>query len=125
MEKKYWFPAWVVLYVASVAFGVFWPESVVARIVGVLFFLPPAVLLWKGEEKMRRLIRIIAIVSLAATMVTIIAMFLSVHSEKNLDHLMDAILLLVAAPMKCFKAWVVSLFGWACLLYGSFVEKKL
>ena len=125
MEKKYWFPAWVVLYVASVAFGVFWPESVTARIVGVLFFVPPAVLLWKGEEKMRRLIRIIAIVSLAATMVTIIAMFLSVHSEKNLDHLMDAILLLVAAPMKCFKAWVVSLFGWACLLYGSFVGKKL
>lgn len=125
MEKKYWFPAWVVLYVASVAFGVFWPESVAARIVGVLFFVPPAGLLWKGEEKMRRLIRIIAIVSLAATMVTIIAMFLSVHSEKNLDHLMDAILLLVAAPMKCFKAWVVSLFGWACLLYGSFVGKKL
>ncbi len=128
MNKKVWIPAWIVMYVAAVAAGVFWPASVISRIVGVAFFAPPAVLLWQGirqgNKKLVFWVRIIAIAALVLTLLAIIAVFLSVRSEKNLSHLMDAILLLVAAPMKCFKAWVVSLFGWACVLYGSLIKKK-
>ena len=124
MNKRFWIWGWIVMYVACVALGVFWPASVVSRLVGVLFFVPPAVLLWQGDEKLVKWVRIIAIASLTLTMLTIIVLFLTVGSKKDLDHLLEAVLLLVATPLKCFKSWLVSLFGWACLFSGSFARKK-
>ena len=128
MNKKYWIPTWIVLYAFSIIMGLFWPGSVVSHIVGTAFFLPPVMLLYlgvtRGEKKLVRWVRYIALGALILTTVLIIAMFLSVASKKNLDHVMDALFLLLAPPFKCFKAWVVGLFGWACLFYGSFVRKK-
>lgn len=126
--KKYWIAAWAALYVFAVATSVFWPASVVSTLVGIAFFLPPAVLLWDGfrskNKKQVKCIRILSAASLAVTTILVIVIFLTVSSEKNLDRLMDMLLILCAAPMMCFKAWLWSLFGWACLLSASFVGKK-
>ena len=128
MEKKSWIVAWIGMYALSVVAGLFWPASVVSHIVGILFFVPPAVLLWLGitkkERKLVRWVRWIAVAELVLTVGIIIAMFVTIASKKNLDALMEALLLLLAAPFQCFKAWVLSLFGWACLVYGSMIKKK-
>ena len=126
--KKYWIIGWVAMYVAAVAMGVFWPATAVSTIVGIAFFVPPAVLLWdgfrSGNQKRIRCIRILSLVSLLLTMVLVSMIFVTVSSEKNIDKLMDMLLVLCAAPLMCFKAWLVSIFGWASLLSASFVVKK-
>ena len=128
MMKKYWIFGWVAMYVAAVAMGVFWPATAVSTIVGIVFFVPPAVLLWdgfrSGNQKRIRCIRILSLISLVLTMALVLTVFLTVSSEKNIDKLMDMLLILCAAPMMCFKAWLISLFGWACLLSASFVAQK-
>lgn len=133
MSKKFWntvwIVAWIVLYVSVVALGFSGKVTAFSRIVGVAFFLPPVVLLWRGiKEKNQRIVRwvrCIAIVSLMLTTLTLIAIMLSVTSQKDLDSLLQAVLLLVSAPLLCFKSWLVGLFGWACLVSGSFLSKKL
>ncbi len=128
MNKKFWAPAWVVLYALAVAIGILRPASVIAHIVGIAFFLPPAMLLWIGNEKKEknlvRGVRWLALASLLLTTATYVALFLSLKSQADLDVIMEALLAILAAPGLCFKAPAVGLFGWACLFYGSFVGKK-
>lgn len=131
MNKKFWISAWIVLYVATVAMGVFLPGTLLAGAMGVLFFVPPAVLLYTGiREKNKRLVfwvRTISIASLALTTVTLVSIMLSLllkGDQAFLDKLLEAILILVSAPMMCFDAIAVSLFGWAILLSASFIRQK-
>lgn len=128
MNKKYWIPAWIALYALSVVMGALWPQTALSTIVGVLFFLPPTMLLWianqKDDKKLKKSVRLLSAASLVLTTVVYVVLFLSLGSEKDINALIQALLVLVAAPNVCFKAMVVSIFGWACLFYGSFVKKK-
>lgn len=102
------------------------PEFVKALLVtvGVCFFIPGALLLKRGERKSVRWVRLISILSLVLTLVTVILNFTSVLMEPVWGTVFYILMGIVSTPMLCCQVWIISLFGWACLLAGSLFIKK-
>lgn len=102
------------------------PEFVKALLVmlGTCFFIPGALLLIKGGKKTVRSIRLISILSLVLTLVSIILNFSTVLMDSIWGTVCQILLGIVSTPMLCCQVWVISLFGWACLMAGSFFIKK-
>ena len=129
MKERTLYPLWVCLYVLCVFLGAI-PErsaagSIVLAVVGVLFFVPGAMLLYLGFRKNQKktvlTVRWISAVSLGLSLVFLVANLLSVASTSYaLGDVLHVILLMVSTPMMCFDHWVVGLFLWACLLMVSF-----
>ncbi len=92
-------------------------------VLGVLFFLPPALLMYQGQktadEKLLRLLRNLAAISLGATVLLLIANMLSMLAPEAVGNVLYYILVVVSAPMVCCQYWFVSLLLWAALLWGS------
>ena len=128
MNKKTLFALWGVLFFLSAALG-FIPEpqgalKAVMTAAAVLFFLPPALLLWKADRETGLLIRNLSMLSLGVTMVTLILNFVMAVSSEFLGNVLHYILVIVSAPMICSGYWVLSLFLWACLLMVSLRQLK-
>ena len=89
----------------------------------ILFFLPPAVLVWKGRREKDRmalsLVRNLSIASLSLSVLLIIANFLTVFRSELLGDILHWVLVVVSSPMICSGHWAMSLFFWACLLISS------
>lgn len=85
----------------------------------ILFFLPPALLLWKTDRETAILIRNLSLLSLGVTLVTLILNFVLAVSSEFLGNVLHYILVIVSAPMICSGYWVLSLFLWASLLMVS------
>ena len=89
----------------------------------ILFFLPPAVLVWKGRREKDRmalsLVRNLSIASLSLSVLLIIANFLTVFRSELLGDILHGVLVVVSSPMICSGHWAMSLFFWACLLISS------
>ena len=102
------------------------PEFVKALLVmlGACFFIPGALLLIKGGKKTVRSIRLISILSLVLTLVSIILNFSTVLMDSIWGTVCQILLGIVSTPMLCCQVWVISLFGWACLMASSFFIKK-
>lgn len=132
MKKKYLWGIWAVLYVTCVALGTIEDAAGFLRgflvAMGVIFFLPGGFLLWRGirngNKKTVLTIRYLAIGSLALTVLTLLMTFLSAEGSAAWGMVLQGLLTLVSAPMLCSQYWVLSLFLWACLLFGSFSKKK-
>lgn len=130
MKEKLLYAAWACLYILCVGLGFvsapmgFGKFLLIAT--AVIFFLPGALLLyeaWKtGNYKIRIRVRIISIVSLSLTLILIIANVLSVTASAQMGKRLYELLALVSAPMLCAQNWLLSLFLWACLLFGSFTK---
>lgn len=94
----------------------------------LLFFLPPALLLWQGyrdgHRETLKLIRNLSLLSLGLTLVLIIANVLSVLGSRLLGDILYALLVILAAPMICSRAWAISLFLWASLLMSALLLLK-
>ena len=119
MNKKYLFILWGVLFVLCAGLG-FLPEtSGWTTAASVLFFLPPALLLHTKERNTVLLVRNLAMLSLGVTMVTLILNFVLAVGSETLGSVLHYVLTIVSAPMICSGYWVLSLFGWACLLMVS------
>ena len=127
MKNQYLFALWGALFILCAGLG-FIPEPAGAlRILltglSVLFFLPPAVLVWKGYRKQNRrqlaLVRDLSIVSLSLSVLLLIANFLSAFHSELLGNILHGVLVVVSSPMICSGHWALSLFLWACLLIGS------
>ena len=119
MNKKYLFILWGVLFVLCAGLG-FQPEtSGWTMAASVLFFLPPALLLYKGDRNTVLLVRNLSALSLGVTLVTLILNFVLAVSSETLGNLLHYVLTIVSAPMMCSGYWVLSLFLWACLLMAS------
>lgn len=93
------------------------------------FFIPGGMLLHHGitqkQPRLVKTIRIISIVSLSLTLLLIVLNFLTARDSAAVGTVMYWLLILVSTPMICSQVWVVSLFGWACLLMASiFYNKK-
>lgn len=86
-----------------------------------VFFLPPALLVWQGirhqDKKLLRLIRNLSAISLAVTLVTLVANMFSVLGSVTLGNILYYILVVVSTPMICMQYWVWSLLAWAILLW--------
>jgi len=124
MNKKLLFILWGVLFVLCAGLG-FLPEtSGWMTAASVLFFLPPAWLLYQADRKKDRhtllLVRNLSALSLAVTLVTLVLNFVLAVSSETLGNVLHYVLIIVSAPMICSGYWVLSLFLWACLLMASF-----
>ena len=85
----------------------------------LLFFLPPAVLLWRairaGDRNTLALLRNLSGGSLLLTLALLVANFLSLALPEALGTALYVMLVIVSSPMVCSGYWALSLFLWACL----------
>lgn len=128
MNKKVLFVLWGVLFILCSGLG-FIPDpqgavKTVMTVLSVLFFLPPALLLWQADRNTAMLIRNLSLLSLGVTLVTLILNFVLAVSSEFLGNVLHYILVIVSAPMICSGYWVLSLFLWACQLMASLKKSK-
>lgn len=125
MSNKALYILWAGLYILCAALGFIpSPEGIAANamtLLSIAFFIPGAVLLYRGQ---RIPVRVISIVSLAATVIALILNIWSVYLEKIDGQILYTLLGLVSAPMFSARIWLLSLFLWACLLVASIFWKK-
>ena len=127
MKNRFLYALWGALFILCAGLG-FIPESdgalkLLRTGLSVLFFLPPALLIWKARQERNRapllLVRNLSIASLSLSVALIIANFLTVFRSQLLGDILHGILVVVSSPMICGGHWAMSLFLWACLLIAS------
>ena len=127
MKSQFLYALWGALFILCAGLG-FIPEPAgVLRVLltglSILFFLPPAVLVWKGRREKDRmalsLVRNLSIASLSLSVLLIISNFLTVFRSELLGDILHGVLVVVSSPMICSGHWAMSLFFWACLLISS------
>ena len=123
MNRKLLFALWGCLFSLCAGLG-FIPEPedtlrILCTAVSLLTFLPPALLLYGGEQQTVRLIRNLAALSLGLTAALLILNFSSVFFSEALGTALYYVLIIVSSPMVCSGHWAASLFLWACLLVES------
>ena len=133
-KVKEWilYAAWLCLYILCVGLGTVEEVDGSAKVffvlTGLIFFIPGIILLVLGKKqqnkKMVLRVRLIAICSLVLTVAVFCATVLAVGSSAQMGSFLHDLLNLVSAPMFCSQYWILSLFGWACLLSASFMKKK-
>ena len=135
MKNRTLYLYWLYLYILCAALG-FIPTPRSPLVIALLtlcalaFYLPPAALLYrairKGERKPLKQVMLLSICSLVLTLLLFIANTLTVLAPENLllGNIFNALLILVSAPMKCAPYQVLSLFGWACLLFTAITNWK-
>ena len=127
MKNRFLYALWGALFILCAGLG-FIPESdgglkFLRTGLSILFFLPPALLIWKARQERNRapllLVRNLSIASLSLSVALIIANFLTVFRSQLLGDILHGILVVVSSPMICGGHWAMSLFLWACLLIAS------
>ena len=123
MQKKTLFILWGGLFVLCAALGFIPNPTGALRILMILLaiacFVPPLLLIRTKERAVLQLIRNLAILWLVLTMVLICFNFLSATSSEAMGNLMYRLLVMISSPMICGQYWIMSLFGWAWLLFDS------
>ena len=127
MKNRFLYALWGALFILCAGLG-FIPESdgglkFLRTGLSILFFLPPALLIWKARQERNRaallLVRNLSIVSLSLSVALIIANFLTAFRSQLLGDILHGVLVVVSTPMICGGHWAMSLFLWACLLIAS------
>ena len=128
MNKKWFYGLWACLFILCAAGG-FIPEPAGAlrtalTVLALLFFLPPALLLYRKEKSDVRLISHLSGLSLGLTLLLLILNFFSAFASEYLGQVLHYLLVIVSSPMVCSGHWVLSLFLWACLLTASLGQRR-
>ena len=132
MKEKILYCIWVILYAICAALGfmgeVFGAARVFLVILALAFFVPGFWLLVLGHQqknkKILRRVRLIAIISLVLTLTFLIAN-MAVAATESTNLVLHILLVILSCPMICGQYWVLSLFGWASLLFaGIHLRKK-
>ena len=123
MKKKVWYIAWVTGFIICAALG-FIPAPVglgkaMLEVLAVAHFVPPCVLLVKGDREDHKRILWLSVLSLSLTLLLLIFNIGSFAATDTVGTALYVILILVSSPMICGQYWVLSLFLWACLMTGS------
>ena len=126
MKQKLLYTLWGCLFSLCAGLG-FIPEPVetqarIMTFLSVLTFLPPALLLYRGNAADARLIRNLSGLSLGLTLVLLVLNFLTALRSEFLGSVLHYILVMVSSPMICSGHWAMSLFLWACLLVASWKQ---
>ena len=109
MKNRFLFALWGALFILCAGLGFIPEPSGAVRFlltaVSVLFFLPPAVLVWRGRKTHDRallaLMRNLSIASLSLSVLLIIANFLTAFRSELLGDILHGILVVVSSPMIC------------------------
>ena len=116
---------WGVLFALCAGLG-FLPEPVgldkgICMVMAALFFVPPAAIVYRSWKKKKleavRLVRNLALGSLAVTLAALVANVLALAAPVWVGDLLYAFLVIVSAPMVCSQVWVASLILWAALMW--------
>ena len=132
MYRKILYALWACLFILCAGLG-FIPEpegslSAVLSLLALLFFLPPAWLLYQSGKHRQKdtalLIRNLSLVSLILTVTVLILNFFTAFASQRLGQILHYVLVIVSSPMICSGHWAMSLFLWACLLMVSLRQLK-
>lgn len=132
MNKKLLYAFWGCLFILCAGFG-FIPEpegtlQILMSVLSLLFFLPPAYLLFQAGKKQDRdvekLIRNLSGLSLGLTLIFLVLNFFAAFSSEALGLILHYVLTIVSSPMICSGHWAMSLFLWACLLITSLKQLR-
>ena len=132
MKKSSLMAGWGMFYIICAGLG-FIPEPegavrIFLTVISVLFFVPPAILLYDAfsgrDRKTILLIRRLSALSLGVTLVLLIANFLAALTSEWLGTVLHVLLAICSAPMFCSNYWILSLFLWAVLLVSSMQKWK-
>ena len=122
MNQKILFPLWGGLFCLCAGLGFIpEPEGLLKAIMVMLsvgFFVPGFLLLDCGNRQ-TLLVRNLAALSLAMTLLLLIGNFLSVMGTPVLGDILHYMLIIISAPMVCGQYWFLSLFLWACLFFTA------
>ena len=123
MNKKLLYMLWAGLFVLCAGLG-FIPEpegssKIALTIISLIFFLPPAWLLYRGDVSDAKLVYNLSALSLGLTLILLILNFLTALQSDFLGQVLHYTLVIVSSPMICSGHWAMSLFLWACLLIAS------
>ena len=127
MKNKQLYLFWGFLALLCGGLG-FIPETgpfgtVLLTTLALCFFLPGAVLLYrgvrKGDRKTVLRIRKLSLLSLGLTLVLTVLNLVSVLGPQWLGDLVYVLLGLVSVPMLCGRFWWLSLFLWGSFLTAS------
>lgn len=124
MNKRALWLIWYSLFILCALLGFipepqgFWKFCFVT--LSVLFFVPGfCLLVWadrRDDVRALRQVKNICIGSLVATTVLIMLNFASALMTELWGNILYGVLIVVSSPMVCGQYWVLSLFGWACIL---------
>lgn len=128
MKQKLIYLLWLFLYIVCVGLGTIYADILVLQLFqglfALLFFVPPVLLvlegLREGQKKYLVQIRTISIISLALTLIFMIANIAAVYATESVGNTLNQIYILVAAPMHCLPYGFISIFLWACLVMLTF-----
>lgn len=133
MKMKSIWLSWLYMFILCAVLG-FIPEptgffKVLFALVAVCFFIPGFVLLTKADHRddLKTIARVrnIAIAALCVATVLILLNFLSALMSEAWGNVLYVMLVIFASPLVCGQYWVLTLFGWACLMvYAISLLKK-
>lgn len=131
VTKKVLFSLWGGLFIVCAGLGFIPEPSGVLRglLTGfsVLFFVPPALLLYRAKKEQddgpRLLVRNLSALSLLLTLILLVLNFLTALGSETLGRFLYSVLVIASSPMVCSGCWALSLFLWACLLMASLKKK--
>ena len=123
MNKKLLYMLWAGLFVLCAGLG-FIPEpegpfKIALTCISLVFFLPPAWLLYRGDVTDAKLVCNLSALSLGLTLILLVLNFLTALQSDFLGQVLHYTLVIVSSPMICSGHWAMSLFLWACLLIAS------
>ena len=129
MNKNTLFILWGGLFILCAALGFIpGPEGglrILLTALSCLFFLPPALLLYRHRDVTTlTLVRNFSVLSLVLTVAALVLNFLFALSSEAAGRMLHSFLIIVSSPMVCSGYWVLSLFLWACLLTVSRQQLK-
>ena len=124
MSKKMLYSLWGALFVLCAVLGLLPDAGIWGIAAALVFFLPPALLLYRGDREIRRLIRNLAALSLGLTALALVVSMLTAAGSEPLGNSLHYVLGIVSVPMFAARYWVLSLFLWACLLVAASRKKS-
>lgn len=130
-DRLYW--CWAGLFVLTGALSLLAPEAegfgrALLLMLTAGFFLPPWLILTKakktGDRRNVRIIRYLALASLAATTGLFCAGIYSLGAGQGMGNAIHVLMAIVCAPLMCGNYYALPMFLWATLLFGSFAKNK-
>lgn len=132
MKSKILCAVWALMYALCAGLGFLGEPAGAARwllvVLAAIFFLPPLLLTWQWSLEKNanglKLVTLLAAAWLVAAPLLLIANFLSIAASEAVGNFLYYVLILATSPMVCGQYWVMSFFGWACVLIYAGTEWK-
>ena len=128
MNKKLLYMLWAGLFVLCSGLGFIpepvGPSKIALTCISLVFFVPPAWLLYRGDMSDAKLVCNLSALSLGLTLILLVLNFLTALQSDFLGQVLHYTLVIVSSPMICSGHWAMSLFLWACLLIASRKQTK-